>query len=60
MITKAQLVNVIDKLPEEFSIDELIEYAMLIEKIEKGLKDSEQNNIFSMEEMQQKIEQWFE
>jgi len=59
MLTKDKLISVIDELPEEFSIDDLVEQAILLEKIERGLKDSEENNVFSMQEMQQKVEKWF-
>ena len=41
MLTKTNLIKQIDKLPEEFSIDELVERLILIEKIERGLDQSE-------------------
>jgi len=60
MLTKEHFLEFIDKLPSQFSIDQLIEHAILLEKIEKGLKDSDEDQVFSVEEMQQKIEKWFE
>ena len=60
MLTKERLKEQIDKLPEEFSIDELIEKLILIEKIETGNKQSENGEVISESELDEKIEKWFE
>ena len=36
MLTKAILKETVDKFPEEFTIDELIERLILIDKIERA------------------------
>lgn len=59
MLTKARIKEQIDKLPEKFSLDELIERLILIEKIESGIKQSENGEIISEEEMDNEIEKWF-
>lgn len=59
MLTKTKLQEQIDRLPEEFSIDELIEKLILIDKIETGMKQSENGNVVSENEVQYKIEKWF-
>jgi len=41
MITKESLINQLDLLPDSFTIDELIDRLILIEKIEIGLEQSE-------------------
>lgn len=41
IITKESLINQLDLLPDSFTIDELIDRLILIEKIEIGLKQSE-------------------
>ena len=56
MLTKEGLKKQIDKFPEEFSIDELVENLILIEKIETGNKQSENGEVISESE----IEKWFE
>jgi len=56
MLTKERLKEQIDKFPEEFSIDELVEKLILIEKIETGNKQSENGEIISESEMAK----WFE
>jgi hypothetical protein len=60
MLTKVKLKEQIDKFPEEFSIDELIEKLILIEKIENGNMQSEKGEVLSETEMENEIEKWFE
>ena len=60
MLTKAKLKEQIDKFPEKFSIDELVEKLILIEKIETGNKQSENGEVISESEMENEIEKWFE
>ena len=59
MLTKARIKEQIDKLPEKFSLDDLIERLILIEKIESGIKQSENGEVISEEEMDNEIEKWF-
>jgi len=60
MLTKTKLKEQIDKFPEKFSIDELIERLILIEKIELGNKQSENGEVITDAELDQEIEKWFE
>ena len=59
MLTKTILINQIDKLPEKFSIDELVEKLIFIEKIERGLKQSENGEVISESDLDKEIEKWF-
>ena len=59
MLTKTILKNQIDKLPEKFSIDELVEKLILIEKIERGNKQSENDEVISESDLDKEIEKWF-
>ena len=59
MITKAKLIETIDKFPETFSIDELIEKAILIDKIERGDEQSKKGNTISEEELEKEMQKWF-
>ena len=60
MLSKSRLIKQIEKFPEEFSIDELIEHLILLEKIETGNKQSESGQVISDDEMQKEIEKWFD
>jgi hypothetical protein len=61
MITKEKLIESIKAMPEERfdDIDVLLEHIVLPEKIETGLKDIENENTYTNEEMNQIIESWF-
>ena len=59
MLTKTILKKQIEKFPEEFSIDELIEKLILIEKIDTGNSQSEKGEVISEEEIEIEIEKWF-
>jgi len=60
MLTKTKLKDQIEKFPEEFSIEELIEKLILIEKIEQGNRQSEKGEIISETELDIEIKKWFE
>lgn len=59
MITKTKLIETIDKFPETFSIDELIEKAILINKIEKRDAQSKNGETISEEELEKEMQKWF-
>ena len=60
MLTKTKLKDQIEKFPEEFSIDELIDRLILIEKIEKGNIQSEKGEVISETDLDKEIIKWFE
>ena len=60
MLSKAILKEALDTFPENFTIDELIDKLILIEKIERGNFQSEQGEIIAEEELDKEIEKWFE
>ena len=60
MISKTKLRQQIENLPEEFSIDELIDRLLLIEKVEIGIEQSKNQEIISDAEMSNEIKKWFE
>ena len=59
MLTKTILKQQIDSFPEQFSIDQLVERLILIEKIETGNKQSENGEIISESHLNKEIDQWF-
>jgi len=60
MLTKTILKAQIEKFPEEFSIDELVSRLIVIEKINKGNKQSENDEIISEGELDKEITKWFQ
>ena len=58
MITKTQLKNTMDSLPENFTIDQVIDHLVFLEKVQKGLKDSQQGNIYTKSQAKEKLGKW--
>lgn len=60
MLTKLLVKKQLENLPEEFSLDDLVEHLILVQKLEKGIKDSEEGKVISDEELDQEVNKWFE
>lgn len=58
MVTKTQIINSLDNLPENVSIDQVIEHLIFIEKVQKGQNDSASGKINSKEEAKEKLKKW--
>lgn len=58
MLTKEIVRDQIEKMPEQFSVDQLFERLIFIEKVEKGIQDSKNKRTFSHKEMGFEIEKW--
>lgn len=59
MITKSKLKEQIESFPDQFSIDDLIERLILVEKIESGINQSANDEIVSESELDKEINKWF-
>jgi predicted transcriptional regulator len=60
MLTKTLVKKHLEKFPEEFSLDDLVEQLIIVQKIENGLKDSEEGKTISEDELDQEVQKWFE
>lgn len=60
MITKSKLIEQMDSFPEKFSIDDLIEKLIFIEKLEVGKAQSENDEVIDEASLDKEIEKWFE
>ena len=58
MLTKATVQKSIDRLPSEFSIDELIDQLIFVQKVEDGLQQSKGGNVVSHEDVKSIISKW--
>ncbi|NQU32818.1 MAG: hypothetical protein HQ521_06250 [Bacteroidetes bacterium] len=58
MLTKEKIKKTIDLLPENVTIDELINRIILLDKIEQGLDDVEKGNVYTTEEVENKLNKW--
>lgn len=55
MITKDKAIEVIKSLPEEFSIEELMDRLILLNKIETGLRQAERGEAFTTDQAKRVI-----
>ena len=58
MIYKDSLLNTINNMPNQFSVEEIIDRIILLEKIEQGNVDSEKGNVYSTEHAKEKLKKW--
>lgn len=57
-MTKEAVRNVLKKFPNEFTLEELMERLIVIEKIDEGLKDSEAGNLISHKDLKKDVKKW--
>ena len=60
MLTKTKVLNAIKQLPDNFSIDEMVDKMILLEKIEIGLAQSKRGEVISDEILDKEISKWFD
>ena len=60
MLTKAQIFDTVESLPECISLDELIDKLIFIEKVNIGLAQSENGMVSSEEVAVKKLSKWLE
>lgn len=59
MLTKEKVKEQMHSLPESFSLEELLQHFILMEKIEKGNLQSIEGKIITDTEMDVKLAEWF-
>ncbi len=57
-ISKEKLIETIKDIPDTFSIDELFERLILLQKIESGIEQSKADQILSTADARAKLSQW--
>ncbi len=59
MLNKQQVIDSIQQLPDQFSIDDLIERVIVMEKIERGLIQSQKGEIVPDSDLEKtKLSKW--
>lgn len=58
MITKTQIIDSLSNLPENLTIDQVIDHLVVIEKIQQGLDDSASGGVYSKEQAKDKLKKW--
>ncbi len=58
MITKTQLINSLETLPDNLTIDQIIDHILFVEKVQKGMSDSANERVNTKEEAKKKLSKW--
>ncbi len=58
MLTKDRVIQTVNELPEQFSVDELLDRILLLQKIEIGREQSKAGLTFSNEEAKVRLSRW--
>lgn len=58
MTTKDKVIKGISKLPDSVSIDDILDQIMLIEKIEKGIDQSNKDQVVPDNELDKRLGKW--
>lgn len=59
MLTREKIIDTIKKLPEQFSLNEVLDRIILLDKIETGLQQSEKGQITPEDKLDGKLPEWF-
>lgn len=60
MLVKEKVIEAIQSLPHQFSIDDVMEKLIVLEKIEIGLKQVEEGKVLSTQEAKAKMKKWLQ
>lgn len=58
MITKSQILHTLEGMPEKVTIDQVVDQLVFLDKVQKGISDSDNNRINTKEEAKQKLGKW--
>ncbi|MEZ4934392.1 MAG: hypothetical protein R2788_19980 [Saprospiraceae bacterium] len=58
MLVKEKVLEIIQSLPNEFSIDEVVEKLIVLQKIETGLQQVEEGKTLPTKEAKEKLKKW--
>lgn len=58
MVTKNKVKELVDRMPEPFSIDDLVERVLLLKKIENGREEIENGEGTDWEDVKKEMDSW--
>ena len=58
MIPRDKVIEVIKSLPKEFSIEELMDRLILLNKIETGIKQATSGETYTSDEAKKMVREW--
>ena len=58
MVTKDKVIELVEHMPDTFSIDDLVERVLILEKIEKAQKEIENGEGMDWEDFKKEMGKW--
>jgi predicted transcriptional regulator len=58
MLTKDKVRQTIERLPENFTVDQIVEELVTLDRIEEGLKDIEEGRVFTTDQVKKELKTW--
>ena len=58
MLTKEKLIETIKELPESFSVEDLFERIIFLQKVEIGLEQSKSGQVYTTSEARERLKKW--
>ena len=58
MLTKDNVIKTISKFPDTFSLDEIVDKLIFMDKVEKGLDQSLRNEVHTTQEARKRLVKW--
>ncbi|MBI4653805.1 MAG: hypothetical protein HY752_02255 [Nitrospirae bacterium] len=58
--TKQEVSDLLNRLPDDCTLEDVQYYLYVLQKIERGLKDVEEGRIYTQEEVEKKMSKWLE
>ncbi|MCX5886594.1 MAG: hypothetical protein NT096_11920 [Proteobacteria bacterium] len=57
---KQEVSNLLQRLPEDCSLEDVQYHLYVLQKIERGLKDAEEGRVYTQEEVEKMMSKWLE
>jgi len=58
MLTKEKVKELVDHMPETFSVDDIVEEIILLQKIEMARRQVRDGDFLTEEELDKEVDQW--
>ena len=58
MLNKEDVLQILENLPDRFSLDALLDQMIKMEKIRKGIMQSDNNEIIADDELNNQLSKW--
>lgn len=58
MLTREKILETIKAMPDQFSIEELFEKIILLQKIDVGIEQSNNNQVISSSQAKERLKKW--